>query len=88
MKARFSLYFTCGHCRFGISGHGSQFMSTQKLCNRRRYTLVETVPACITCNNKSPGVSMMTRLSRGANALSLAAGFPTVLVGLLFGGQQ
>jgi hypothetical protein len=25
----------------GISGHGSQFMSTQKLCKRRRKTLVD-----------------------------------------------
>jgi hypothetical protein len=43
--ALFSLNFTAGHCRFGINGHGSQFMSTQKLCNRRRKTFVDTVSA-------------------------------------------
>src|SRR5664279_2402684 len=56
---RFSLNRTAGHWRLGINGHGSQFMSTQKLCSRRRKTFVDTLPDCITFNSSSPGVSMM-----------------------------
>src|SRR5271170_3952523 len=70
---RFSLNRTAGHWRLGTSGHGSQFMSTQKLCSRRRKTLVDTVPDCSTFSSNSPGVSMMTLGSRGTNATSLAA---------------
>jgi hypothetical protein len=65
--------FTWGHWHFGISGHGSQFMSTQKLCKRRRKTFVDTLPVCITFNSSSPGVSMMILGINGTNALSLAA---------------
>ena len=56
-----------------MSGHGSQPMSTQKLCKRRRKTFVDTVPHCRTFKSNSPGVSMITLGIKGANALSLAA---------------
>ena len=48
-------------------------MSTQKLCSRRKYTLVETVPAWSTFKSSSLDVSMMTRGSKRAKPLSLAA---------------
>jgi hypothetical protein len=48
-------------------------MSTQKLCSRRRNTIVDTVPVCRTLNSTSPGVSMVILGSKGATALSLAA---------------
>src|SRR5208282_4492247 len=62
-----------GHWRLGINGHGSQFMSTQKLCNRRRKTFVDTVPVCSTFKSNSPDVSTMILGIKGTNALSLAA---------------
>jgi hypothetical protein len=73
VMARFSLNRTVGHWRLGMSGHGSQFMSTAKLCKRRRKTLVDTLPSCSTFNSNSPGVSMMTLGNKETNALSLAA---------------
>ena len=57
-----------------MSGHGSQFMSTQKLCKRRRKTFVDTVPACITFNSSSPGVSMMTLRQQGSQCLVFGGG--------------
>ncbi len=66
--ARLSLNCTEGHCRFGISGHGSQFMSTQKLWSRRKNTLVETVPFSKAPKSASAWVSMITLGSEGDNA--------------------
>jgi hypothetical protein len=63
VMARLSLNRTAGHWRLGMSGHGSQFMSTQKLCKRRRKTLVDTVPVCSTFKSNSPGVSSSLLLS-------------------------
>src|ERR1017187_8760899 len=70
--ARFSLNFTAGHWRLGISDPGSQFLFTQKLCKRPKKTFVDTVPACIAFNSSSPGVSMRMRGSKGASAGSRA----------------
>ena len=52
-----------GQSRLGRIGQASQFIPMQKLCRRRRKTLVLTVPSLRTCSRCSARVSKMT-LSR------------------------
>jgi hypothetical protein len=60
-------------------------MFTQKLCNRRRKTFVDTVPVCRTFKSSSAGVSMMILGIKGAKALFPGSDSPAVLVGSLIG---
>ena len=50
-----------GQSRFGMSGHGSQFIEMQKLCSFRRWTFVLTVPALRQANKCSACVSRIIR---------------------------
>ena len=47
--ARLGLNRTSGQSRFGMIGHGSQFIARQKLWSFRRWTFVLTVPALRHC---------------------------------------
>ncbi len=54
-------------------GHGTQFITREKLCSFRRWTFVLTVPAFRQANNCSACVSRMTWLRIKLKADSLAA---------------
>jgi hypothetical protein len=56
----------------GSTGYGSQFMPTQKFCNRRIKTLVLTVFALATFSSWSARVSSKTSSKMGSLASSLA----------------
>ena len=72
-----------GHRFLGRMGQPSQFMSRVKLCSRRKYTLVETVPFLIMTSSWSARVSTTRSFHSGPRALSFETFIQRVWLGSL-----